>query len=152
MGFEDYVVVICQFEFPESDGYVVALQRNVLVCCTQVIRYAGVIWHCVRKELGGKQALLRLQFFCEFEFTAKQRRMYGQEASVLPNELWLLVKIILITIKVFGKSSHLLYVLNLGLYKSPSCLSNIISLSHHMPLSWAQFSELYTDCRMTNFS
>lgn len=37
--------------------------------------------------------------------------------SVLPNELWLFVKTILITINVFGKLSPLLYVWNLGLYK-----------------------------------
>lgn len=75
MGFEDYVIVIFQCEFPEIDGFIVALKRHIFVCTNEVINYAGVIWHCVRKSLGGKQAPLCLQHSCESESIAQQSRI-----------------------------------------------------------------------------
>lgn len=54
MVFEDYVIVIFQCEYPEIDGYIVALKRHIFVCTNEVINYSVVIWHCVRKSLGKK--------------------------------------------------------------------------------------------------
>lgn len=75
MGFEDYGIVVLQCEFPEIDGYIVALKRHIFVCTNEVINYSGVIWHCVRKSLGGKQVLLCLQHSCESESIAQQSRV-----------------------------------------------------------------------------